>query len=225
MFKANSVRNLDGGVMKITVQDGDEAAMDFFVHKALLKAKSPYFNALLGFKEYIENSIKFVNMDIDGFRYVLQWLYKDTIELLYYSVETMIRAYAIADRLMIRALRNKIVDNMRAYYESYGIDVDALRTIQDLEYGPSDNLARLLIDVMAYEAAINTRDSTLDVYTDEDVKQFMKEGGDIAFAVMEQSMANLRRVINYMRGEEGDLMDPAKLTGCCYHDHAEDEGC
>ncbi|KAJ9657512.1 Transmembrane emp24 domain-containing protein 10 [Neophaeococcomyces mojaviensis] len=218
-------RNLDGGVMKITVQDGDEAAMDFFVHKALLKAKSPYFNALLGFKEYIENSIKFVNMDIDGFRYVLQWLYKDTIELLYYSVETMIRAYAIADRLMIRALRNKIVDNMRAYYESYGIDVDALRTIQDLEYGPSDNLARLLIDVMAYEAAINTRDSTLDVYTDEDVKQFMKEGGDIAFAVMEQSMANLRRVINYMRGEEGDLMDPAKLTGCCYHDHAEDEGC
>lgn len=224
-IEANSVRWFDGETMKITVQDGDDATTDFTVHKALLIARSKYFVALPNFKEGQENQIKFAGWSIKAFRYVVAWLYQGRIDPLYDDIYAMIRAYAIADFLMISKLKNDIIDNIRMYFRIGGkdiIDSGDLVTLKTLELPMTDQLVQFITDLAAFDIA-NEAVCSRRILTDLGTRRIISEGGDIALLLMEKTLRNLQEATDEKRKFLANVGDPSEAEGCCYHIHDDDD--
>lgn len=98
-------RYLSGGIVKILV--GPDA-VKFDVHRELLCARSAYFSKALS-EPWEESSgiLKLPEGDVDLFRCILQWLYKENLDHTKLpppldGIKASIRLYVLADKLQIR---------------------------------------------------------------------------------------------------------------------------
>lgn len=204
--------------MKITVQDNDDTTAVFHVHKALLSGRSAYFAALPNFREGEENAVQLKGINIDAFRYVLTWLYQDAIEVLYEDMNTMIRAYAIADRLLMSTLKDIIVDNVQKFCQTNTVGAHNLYVAKELGLPVTNQLIVLLMDMVAYQEAYLENDPS-GRWFDPDVEQFIQEGGEIAVEIMWKLRDVLRNAFDAARKGSGTGGNPSWLRGCHYHGH------
>ena len=213
-----------GEVMTVTVAD-DMTSHDHYIHKAVLEKKSPYFAALSSFKEGEENHVVLQETDETAFKHVVHWLYTDRFSLNFGDSETtMMKTYALVDRLMMPRCMNMVIDNLRAKYTHTQARISDLATVKHLGYSASSNIAKCVIDQIVYEAITNIQWSIAE----EDEAIFL-EGGDLALEftrklVEKSRLYSLTGDGKSVWGRE-DHMDPATAKGCIYHEHAEGEKC
>lgn len=84
------------------------------MHAQVLCNESPYFAAMKSFSEGVDSAVELKEMDPAAFDIVANWLYRGTVRgaRSWADFDMLVRAYGIADRLMMRACRSDIVESI-----------------------------------------------------------------------------------------------------------------
>lgn len=100
----------DDQLLRITVHFTDGTTTHLSESQEDLKTESPYFTALLNFSEGGRNAVEIKEIDRIGFGYILNWFKPEQCGLqtnhLKDSKEDLIRAYVVADRLMMNRFQD-----------------------------------------------------------------------------------------------------------------------
>ncbi|KAI9652070.1 MAG: hypothetical protein M1829_001963 [Trizodia sp. TS-e1964] len=93
------------------------ARTEFIIHKELACHHSPFFKAACmgNFKESVKKVILMENEELEIFKFLVQWLYKNSLtsedeKWGFSSWGTLIRLYVLADKLGILLLKNEIIN-------------------------------------------------------------------------------------------------------------------
>ncbi|KAI9877431.1 MAG: hypothetical protein M1830_003916 [Pleopsidium flavum] len=193
----------------ITIEVGPEKRA-FPIHKELLCSQSDFFSAAFNpthaFQESLKGTLHLPEDRPDTFEYLVQYLYTkslahEDVDAQIPAYHTLLRLYALADKLSIPALKNAIVDRMAAIADEKNVV-------------PAPNDTHILYDEIRESAPV--RKLVLDLFRYKKTKQLIlthEDSWDERF---------LRDLVVVSRGEgrvEGKK--PWKKGGCVYHEHPE----
>lgn len=201
--------------------NGAETA-EFALHKALLCEKSPYFRALPNFTEGINNEVELKEMCPKAFRYILHWVYRESFPTA--GGALMIRAYTIADRLMMAYCKNLLMDQLRAYFRDKYPGPNTLRLIGELGYGESSKIGQYVKEQLVHDWGYKGfRESCPDM-----LKTLWDMRSEFAYEVSKAVLSRFSDDRDYARNHGGKIngsLDPSARPGCQYHEHMEGEIC
>lgn len=207
--------------MRLTVAN-DGKSKDYLIHRNLLHRKSPNFADLKTFQQGEANHVHLNDMDHKSFCKLIDWVYERGLQ---YKVsddlDTLIKAWAAADRLLMDDCKNTLMDLIRLLLEESDIvaDLSEVHLVRDLDYSTHSILMQFFMDQVAFES-ISNYGSRVDfsgadgLESTELLSGFLKRLG----AMSQEWCRNLRQ-------GSGEPPTPSALEVCKYPDHAEGEEC
>ncbi|KAL8782172.1 MAG: hypothetical protein Q9213_005643 [Squamulea squamosa] len=140
----------------VTILIGPEER-PFYIHKALLSSKSPYFKAAFegSFREAADKAIRLPEEDPKLFPYYVLWVYEKPLETEHpISLGENCRLHILADKFGSEQLQNLTVDNIRRQAVDDPRSIDLNSTTINCVYDatlPDSPLRRILVDLLAWQ--------------------------------------------------------------------------
>ena len=191
------------------------------VHKNLICAKSPFFQACLnsvsGFREASENVVILPDDDLEAFAQVLKWAYPSTVTTpaitdndpaqSLTAVNLLLNTYMLADKLCMEDLQNKLLDAICDWHTVRRTSVVFINRL--IDRGPPDcRLKDVLIQQSAFDLRKEGRGPHREIFDLGPVQSFLRSGSEEAYQVI-VALASLR----------DDSIDPSSRKGCYWHNH------
>ncbi|KAL8770663.1 MAG: hypothetical protein Q9209_003731 [Squamulea sp. 1 TL-2023] len=195
----------------VTILIGPEER-PFYIHKALLSSKSPYFRAAFegSFKEAVDKAIRLPEDDSKLFPYYVLWVYEKPLETEHpISLDEYCRLYILADKLGSEQLRNLAIGNIRrqAFIDLMPMDLKSttINCVYDTTL-PDSPLRRILVDLLAW--------------------QFYSDDFDLADADPEYLLETLKACTDRLPSRlEGEVAPFDKSECETYHVHRDGGSC
>jgi hypothetical protein len=195
------------------------------VTKNRLCDKSGFFKDFLRQPKRDEDYIYLREDDPDAFGIVIKWLDGELDSMSDEDgcgqdlVKLYIKAYVLADKLLMPMCKNSIVDEIRKYHTNYGMVVETLNDAVSLGLMPVHTLYRYLLDQYIAECQNGhvchdwtSADTLCDL--DETHRQIFNNT-ELASELLLASLKTFHFKCPAI--QPGEL--PAEQEGCVYHDH------
>lgn len=202
-----------GNIVRVTVGQG-ERKCDFSVHKGLVCAASPYFNAALNntnFKEGREGAVHLEEDDVEVFKSFLCWLY--TRDITPHADEEgyvlgLIKLFVFADARGVRALKIALIDALfDAIAQKWTLPVNFIPYVYE-NTPDNSGLRKLMVDMV-----LRTQDSLMTYCSKLETGEFFKD-----YAVAQEDFEKIRprtpRVLCRLMW--------CMIDRCAYHEHKEE---
>lgn len=142
----------------------------------------------------------------------------------------LIRAWGIADRLMMSTCKNNIMDCMLTHFGDHRADDTHLEQVESLGFTSSQAVVRFLKDKYIYQG-IYYSDGMQD-----SIEDLLKRNTALAKDIVKGFVSKVNRRLRYLENKAGernwntesmeeDELDPADGSSRIYHEHDERERC
>lgn len=168
------------------------------------------------------------DQDTEVFGVLVNWLYNADMPPLKdgKSRMTYIKAYILADRLIMTRIKNEIMDAIRAYMDTHLVrGNEIIPSLKEIDGEVIQPLHEYFVDQLAY-----------DLYAGPGIpKQYSGRSAEGATLIDPKFLPDdcdigdeiVQKFFEYQMCEYEDkaVVDPADLVGCFYHDHLDGEEC
>ncbi|KAK5456925.1 hypothetical protein LTS15_004705 [Exophiala xenobiotica] len=197
----------------ITVTVGrDNRKRTYNLHEAVLVSQCPFFEKCLrsGMKEQVEQTVHLPEDNPEAFEIVVKWMHAEKVPTIINDL-SIGHAYILANKLCMGELQNALVDKFRATYKKAMINPSTVTWIW--AHTPEGcKLREISLDQLHFEIL----KSPFKYKNTEQFKKLMKSGGELVTEMYWKSVH---------QGAIATRKNPALLTGCVYHVHADGKNC
>lgn len=219
--------------MKVIVSNKDKSeTAEFDIHKNLLSTCSSYFRALPNFSEGRSNVVKLEDMCPQDFQHVVSWMYTRCCPTVEEDCNILIRAWGIADRLMMSTCKNHIIHCIQAYFVNNKVDISHLDQVESLGFTSLQAAARFLKDEYIWQGVsyAPVMEDSITSLLERDTTLAKNIIAGFVFKVNYQlwclnNLTDAEEVDSCTDEIKDHRLDPADARGCDYHEHDAREMC
>ncbi|PGH14912.1 hypothetical protein AJ79_02775 [Helicocarpus griseus UAMH5409] len=149
----NLLAMLSGATEMVDVVVGDDHELVWRLHEALLSDASPFFKAAMEgpFQEAADRKVHLAEESNDVFALFVQWLYARSFTS--YSMDILLRAYVLGDRLGTHEFRTATVDKIHEAARWHKFSIEQLIFVTEHTL-PNSALRTLVIDSVALKILV-----------------------------------------------------------------------
>lgn len=134
----------------------------------------------------------------------------------------LIRAWAIADRLMMPKCKNRIMDKIRSHFNESCVELTHLWQMEALGLCSAQAVARFVKEEWIFQSFQDTIDIPEVTAA---VSQLLDHSSFFSREVIATVLVELMRRANGVGGTLGTGVPPSGSMDCRYHEHSRDENC
>jgi len=187
-----NIRYLRSEIVKVTVTN-ETSGTEYFMHAQVLCNESPYFAAMKNFSEGVNSAVELKEMDPDAFDIVANWFYRETIRgaKSWADFDMLVRAYGVADRLMMRACRSDILESIKGFCSKERLRPRNLLVISRLGLPKESGIVQFATDQFVFEMSRMVQAGSPSYTLDGADIEFFTAGGELVVVLVEKMLKAL----------------------------------